>query len=286
MIISRIIPERMRAGWRFLRSLSAYGNNPIRFLKYLPTVTSPGSYRLAYLPPVSILDLPVPPPELWLGYGGNAQEYIESGRKDVAKMLSCLEQTGWNAETNIEPVLDLGCGGGRMIRHLGSMTEKAEVWGMDISAPHINWLKTHISPPFNFAVNTTIPHLPFPDGYFGLIYCGSLFTHIDDLCETWFLELRRILSPQGRIYCTIHDKDCLLKIKPENTLWPFVQRMSLLNPETVLPDILVEGSDSDSTVFYLGEYLMKFLARLFDVQLTVQGAYGYQSAYILSRKSK
>jgi hypothetical protein len=29
-----------------------------------------------------------------------------------------------------------------------------------------------------------------------LVYCGSVFTHIDDLADTWFLELHRILRPR------------------------------------------------------------------------------------------
>jgi ubiquinone/menaquinone biosynthesis C-methylase UbiE len=42
--------------------------------------------------------------------------------------------------------------------------------------------------------------------YFDLIYCGSVFTHIDDLADAWLLELRRITRPGGRIYVTVHDK--------------------------------------------------------------------------------
>jgi SAM-dependent methyltransferase len=51
-----------------------------------------------------------------------------------------------------------------------------------------------------------VPHLPFEDRSFGLIYCGSLFTHIDDLAESWFLELHRILRPGGRLYFSINDR--------------------------------------------------------------------------------
>jgi SAM-dependent methyltransferase len=50
------------------------------------------------------------------------------------------------------------------------------------------------------------PHLPFGDGSFGLVYCGSLFTHIDDLAESWFAELHRILRPGGRLYFSVNDQ--------------------------------------------------------------------------------
>ena len=284
MILSPIIPDQLRNAWRFLKSVSSYGNNPIQFLKYLPTTTSPGNFQLNYEAGTSTGELPVPPSELWLGYGSNAAEYLDSGRADVTKMLSCLSQAGWNPDSNTKPVLDLGCGGGRMIRHLEPWTKDVEVWGMDISAPHINWLKTHLCPPFNFAVNTTIPHLPFSDGYFGLIYCGSLFTHIDDLAESWFLELRRVLAPGGVIYCTLHDADTLDAIKPENPLYGVVNRRFLSNSGINVPDIVVEGADSDCNVFYGGKYIKTFLGRIFDVRLTVPRAYGYQSAWILAHR--
>ena len=90
-------------------------------------------------------------------------------------MLAAIAAAAPGFKPRDKPILDLGCGGGRMIRHLAPYAELTEVWGLDVSAPHINWLKTHLSPPFGFAVNTTLPHLPFADGFFGLIYCGSRF---------------------------------------------------------------------------------------------------------------
>jgi SAM-dependent methyltransferase len=50
------------------------------------------------------------------------------------------------------------------------------------------------------------PHLPFEDRSFGLVYCGSLFTHIDDLAEAWFAELHRVLRPGGHLYFSINDQ--------------------------------------------------------------------------------
>jgi SAM-dependent methyltransferase len=54
-----------------------------------------------------------------------------------------------------------------------------------------------------------VPHLPFEDRSFDLVYCGSLFTHIDDLAEAWFLELHRILRSGGRLYFSINDRNAI-----------------------------------------------------------------------------
>jgi ubiquinone/menaquinone biosynthesis C-methylase UbiE len=80
-----------------------------------------------------------------------------------------------------------------MIRWLAGLAEEMEIWGVDINARHIVWCQENLIPPFNFATVTIEPHLPFKDEYFDLIYCGSVFTHIDDLAYTWLLELKRIM---------------------------------------------------------------------------------------------
>jgi ubiquinone/menaquinone biosynthesis C-methylase UbiE len=67
------------------------------------------------------------------------------------------------------------------------------------------WANRHLRPPFRFVTPTTLPHLPFADGYFQMIYAGSVFTHIADLADAWLLELRRVLAPGGRAYLTFHD---------------------------------------------------------------------------------
>jgi SAM-dependent methyltransferase len=276
----------LRQALRFACSLGPYGANPIRYLKYLPSFSDASTYSLIYNPPHGEAPLPVPPRELWLGYGSSPEEYVNSGQQDVDKMLGILSGAGRSMTANRDPVLDLGCGGGRMIRHLDGFAAQCEIWGMDISAPHINWLKTNLSPPFNFAVNTTIPHLPFPDNYFGLVYCGSLFTHIDDLAEAWFLEVRRVLKPEGILFCTIHDEHSLeiLSQQPRHPLADVMERNALSTDHAKNPDILVCGQDSDCNVFYKNRYLTHILSRSFEIRAVVPAAYGYQTAYVLAKK--
>jgi ubiquinone/menaquinone biosynthesis C-methylase UbiE len=137
---------------------------------------------------------PVPPQELWEGYGMTAEHFLNSGKVDVDKMKKILDSSGFRVQDG-NRVLDLGCASGRMIRWLDEVAGRCEVWGVDISAHHIIWCQEQLSPPFNFVTVTTMPHLPFEDGYFDLIYCGSVFTHISDLADAWLLELKRIMRP-------------------------------------------------------------------------------------------
>jgi SAM-dependent methyltransferase len=68
------------------------------------------------------------------------------------------------------------------------------------------WCQENLTPPFFFATTTVVPHLPWADASFGLVYCGSVFTHIDDLAEAWFLELHRIIRPGGRLVFSVNDR--------------------------------------------------------------------------------
>jgi len=127
-------------------------------------------------------ELPIPPEELWSGYGETAEGYLSSSREHVQAMLSILHSSNF---TFIEGnrILDFGCAAGRMIRELNNLSSSCEIWGTDISAERIYWCKQYLSPPFHFVTTTTMPCLPFEDSFFDLIYTGSVFTHIDDLAE-------------------------------------------------------------------------------------------------------
>lgn len=276
----------IRNGLRAASHLGAYGANPIQSLKFLPSVTGSGDYAFDY----SVVEednlLPVPPQNLWLGYGSTEQEYLDSGKQDVDKMVSILQDANTSIMEKSTPILDLGCGGGRMIRHLRPYAKNREIWGLDISAPHISWLKTHLSPPFHFAVNTTIPHLPFSDNYFELVYCGSLFTHIDDLADAWFLEVKRVLSPGGILFCTLHD-DLTLDVLSNPNKYPITRTISqslLSKPCADRPDVFVSGRGSDCNVFYRSRYLEHLLPAFFSVKSVVQAAYGYQTAWVLEKR--
>ena len=149
---------------------------------------------------------PIPPTdELRLWYGASEVDYVESGKRNVDAMAEILLDAGIEVHS-LPRILDVGCGAGRMLRHLRPPDAHAERWGVDVSALHIAWCQQYLSPPFSFATTTTSPHLPFSDGYFDFVYGGSLFTHISDLADAWFLELRRIVTRKGHLFITIHDE--------------------------------------------------------------------------------
>ncbi|MFZ1320195.1 MAG: class I SAM-dependent methyltransferase [Ignavibacteria bacterium] len=231
------------------------------------------------------LGLPVPPKELWLGYGDTVEQYL-NGKIQVDKMLDILKKWDFSLSAK-DNVLDFGCGAGRMIRWLNSFSDECEIWGTDISSDHIFWANQYLTPPFNFATTTTVPHLPFEDGYFNLIYSGSVFTHIDDLAEAWFLELRRICSKNAYLYITINDKhtiELLDTIYNDKWLSIYMNNFPLFFENKKNFEIIVGGRGPDSQVFYNLDYLKKSLQKIFEIVAVEEEAYGYQTALILKKR--
>jgi ubiquinone/menaquinone biosynthesis C-methylase UbiE len=151
--------------------------------------------------PRDVRGVPVPPDHFLWGY--TRESFLLWGERDVQTMRKISEASGFTLE-GAKRILDFGCGPGRMIRWLTSLTDKGrEIWGADMFAESIVWCQQHLSPPFWFTTTTSLPHLPFEDGYFDFLYAGSVFTHIADLADAWLLELRRVVRPGGRLYLTI-----------------------------------------------------------------------------------
>ena len=239
--------------------------------------------------------LAIPPQDLWAGYGTTVEHFVNSGHVDVDKMKKILDASRFSVQAG-NRLLDFGCASGRMIRRFDDIADRCEIWGVDISARHIIWCQEHLSPPFKFAAVTTAPHLPFEDGYFDLIYCGSVFTHIADLADAWLLELKRITRPGGRLYITVHDKhtvdlilSCPDKIYSDGLPVDKVFRNSLIElnrKEKIMnEDFRVFAMDRgpESQVFYEIDYLHQHWGRMLDVLSINPEAYGYQTAIVLAK---
>jgi ubiquinone/menaquinone biosynthesis C-methylase UbiE len=229
-------------------------------------------------------ELPTPPDRLWVGYGPTLEIWLNSGKEHVATMRKLLADSGYDFEPG-HRILELGCAAGRMMRWLNDVAPKCEIWGTDLDGDHIVWCKQHLSPPFHFFLTTTNPHLPFEDGYFDLIYAGSVFTHIDDLADTWFLELRRILKPGGRLYITIHDNNTIKMLAggTRNLSKTLYSREELFEHDDY--SMFTIGRFMRSQVFYDRESLMRTLEPMFATLSATNCAYGFQTALLLQKHS-
>jgi ubiquinone/menaquinone biosynthesis C-methylase UbiE len=253
--------------------------------KYLPYEASADSYVITNdtSPKLETEKFATPPQSLRFGYDSDAI-FLESGAKDTDKMLDILKGSDFSLGKG-NRILDLGCCTGRMTRHLEPYAQDCEIWGTDIDSRAVYWCKQNLTS-FNFATTTTIPHLPFEDQYFDLIYTGSVLTHIDDLAEAWLLEIRRILKPSGRFYVTIHDQHTVQLLETTRKDHPFsavVRSFDLYQQHKHDFQMLVLGRDTVSQVFYDIDYFCQMVKPMYNVLSINQEAYGYQTALLLMR---
>jgi SAM-dependent methyltransferase len=234
-------------------------------------------------------DLLLPPERLRRRWASDADAYLEGGRRDVERLLATLRGVGV-AEDSIGRVLDFGCAEGRMLRHLWDRSDR-ELWGVDINAERITWCQQHLAPPIRFATTTTAPHLPFVDGYFDLVYALSVFTHITELADAWFLELLRVLRPGGHAYLTIHD---------EHSIDVLLGRAGAAHVRGELTDMLLRFDDETGTlasdwisfalyadpgahVFHRRDDLVRRWAQLAELRTVEEEAADYQTALLFAK---
>lgn len=279
----RKVARGIRTIWRSLRYLE---NRPL-FLGYLPNTSR------------EHLDVKCvhkrnegrnyPPIALRLGYGSSEDDYVQSGRADVANMRDVLAAHGIEHTMN-GPILDFGCGAGRMLFALEEGTD-AVLFGADISSEHIAWINEQGPKQITGVVVNRTPPTPFPDQAFSLVYAGSVFTHIDEHLTSWLLEVRRLLSEDGYAYLTMHDSHCVELLLKSGSAWPLAKQvqstpefLDLVGGDAREVDCISIGTGADCNIFFATEYITEVLERFFSVVNVQNEAYGYQTAYLLQAK--
>jgi SAM-dependent methyltransferase len=102
-------------------------------------------------------------------------------------------------------VLDFGCGCGRTIRWLLRDSD-AEFHGVDVDAHAVDWCNKHLHRG-HFLATESAPPLPYPAEHFDVVYCLSVFTHLNEsMQDMWLAELSRILKSGGVLLLTIYGE--------------------------------------------------------------------------------
>jgi SAM-dependent methyltransferase len=141
--------------------------------------------------------LPLPPARLRAQVGplhADADFFLRSGRQHAELIRKLLREVGTPVD-EVGPMLDWGCGCGRVLRHWGDLPA-SRVQGCDINPKMIDWCAANL--PFTTFVTELAPPLPIADAMLGLMYAFSVFTHLsEELQHAWIGESRRVLRPGG-----------------------------------------------------------------------------------------
>ncbi len=259
------------AAMRRLRDLLGRLAEPLGLLPVLLALYAHVLYLRARLralgsDPVATDGLPVPPARLLFLVTNECDPawYFESGIAAAESLEELLRRNNLDIR-EIGPVLDFGCGCGRVIRRWHDLG--IELHGTDLNAQLAGWCGANL--PFaRFGVNELAPPLPYADNSFGLIYAFSVFTHLPaELEAAWVDELRRVLRPGGHLVISTHGDAYLDRLEEG-------ERADYLAGRTVVRRGGVAGSNW-CTTFHPERALREDIARGFELLDTVpRGARG------------
>jgi SAM-dependent methyltransferase len=139
-------------------------------------------------------------------HGGHPEGYFVAGRAALGLIRSTLSGLpGTYPPPEVRRVLDLPCGHGRVMRYLRAGFPDAELVACDILTEGVDFCAAEFgATPVYSDVDPTKIQL---DGKFDLIWCGSLFTHIDRDAWRVFLDLfESHLSDNGVVLFTTHGR--------------------------------------------------------------------------------
>jgi SAM-dependent methyltransferase len=180
----------------------------------LRTARYAGANR-AYLRSHATDGLPIPPASLRILVAATPDVawFLESGRRGADSIRAVLERNEIALE-NAAPLLDFGCGCGRVLRHFAPLG--GGIHGTDLNPALVKWCRGHLR--FGrFDTNALEPPLPFEDGRFGLVYALSVFTHLPEALQAvWMQELRRVLRAGGHLILTTHGARYLAGLGPRD----------------------------------------------------------------------
>jgi SAM-dependent methyltransferase len=119
--------------------------------------------------------------------------------------------------SSYSPVLDFGCGCGRLARMFKG--HPGEVHGCDIDKRHVEWVRDNLD--FVRALHTQ-PNQPvaYRDATFDLVIAISVFTHLDEATQDLLLsEMARIVRPGGTLLLTTHGERALQRAVDEESIY-------------------------------------------------------------------
>jgi SAM-dependent methyltransferase len=210
---------------------------------------------------------PLPPSHLMhLVAASEDVSWFLDGGKQAASSLRAILATNGVALESLESILDFGCGAGRVLRHWEGLRGPA-LHGTDYNPTLIAWCEQNL-PFVRFQLNGLGGGLGYEDEAFDLIYALSVFTHLDEPLQFfWIRELARILRPGGYLFITTHGEHYLPQLGADD-------RERFNRGQIVVVGSRREGSN-DCAAFHPEGYVRTTLAENLEVvDFVPEGALG------------
>ena len=130
--------------------------------------------------------------------------FLDIGSRNASDIERALNSVGAHLTRSLN-VLDFGCGCGRTL--IWFSEKDSNFHGTDIDYEAVSWCERNLKFA-KFRVNDPLPPIKYEDNYFDVIYCVSVFTHLDlNRREVWLKELERILTCKGILIVSVHGRE-------------------------------------------------------------------------------
>jgi SAM-dependent methyltransferase len=232
-----------------------------------------------------LFDIEMPEPERRLRVQGYDSEFDFNlgGYSTAVKLDEVAERFSGKPLAGIGPVLDWGCGCGRVARFVAR--SGANLFGVDIDKENALWCSQNVGG--NFIGISANPPTPFADGFFGAIYGISVFTHLTQQAEKlWLRELYRIAKPGALLLLSVHGavraaQAGLLEhiMSPE-----FAAGFVDIGRNSDI-DSVTSGSEYYRNVFHQPDYIRTIWGKYFEILAIEEGVIGNAHDLVVARKS-
>jgi SAM-dependent methyltransferase len=159
--------------------------------------------------------LSYPPPSLCFLVSANydPKYFLRTGMQGAESITRILDRNGYPI-SRMSRILDFGCGCGRIARHWRKLHE-TKVYGSDLNPRLVEWARRNLRFA-DFAANGLHSQLAYSENSFDLVYAVSVFTHLSDTLQRWWIdELVRILRPGGLLLITVKGRDLWHELSTE-----------------------------------------------------------------------
>lgn len=223
-------------------------------------------------------EVPLPSPQLiYLVAGTEDPEwFLRSGALGAQCLVDTLARQGVQL-ASFSHILDFGCGVGRVLRHFNTF-KGTRFYGTDYNHMLIESCQQNLKFA-EFQVNTLDGRLTYPDKMFDLVYALSVFTHLSEKLQFfWLEELTRITKPGGYLFITLHGDFYFDRMLPE-------EQLLYQNGKLAVRDANVEGSN-ECAAFHPKAYVEHYMTKNLElVEHIPEGALGNprQDAYLFRK---
>lgn len=237
------------------------------------------------LPPDTLMDRVAGTP--------NPDWFVHSGALSIQDIRAAVEKVGRRLE-EFEHILDFGCGCGRILVPMRAELPGARLSGVDIDDEALAWLRLQL-PETCLRTVDPLPPLPFADSLFDLVYCHSVFTHMDvDYQDRWLSELRRVAKPGAILVISFSGAEAFQKLREQ---WisagadpaPVSVQLEREGTLFISDDSWKDGPFPDfyHSMFHTAEYVIRHWGKLFLVRAHLpKGSLAFQDFVVLENPAK